>query len=336
MDGMWRPLAAALALALAAPVAGADAPALLLPPTLGRPDRVWVTGRVLEERHGMGGPAAVRNARMLAASGLEGAPVHASLLGRAGHAVSGDDGAFAIEIEAAPEAPFPSGPLRATVAIPGASAEAVVLVVAPEAPFIVVSDLDDTVAETGVTSPPRLLAATVFEDADTQPAVPGMAALYRCLAAPRSRGAAPALAFVSGSPIQLAPRIVRFLERNGFPPAALYLRDLGPSTLSGYKQPVLARLARRFTQSFVLVGDSGEKDPEIYAEFAAAHPGRVLATFIRQATPAAGAPARFGAARLVSEPARAGREASARGLADAGCIAAAFGAGGAAAPSPRP
>ena len=336
MPGMWRRLLATLALALAAPLARADVPALLLPPSLGRPDRVWIAGRVLEERHGTRGPAAVRNARLLAAGDLEGAPVHASLLGRVGHAMSGDDGEFEIEIEAAPGAPFPSGELRATVTVPGASAEALVHVVPPEAPFLLISDFDDTVAVTGVTSVPRLVATTFLEDGDTHPAVPGMAALYRCLASPRPGGAAPALAFVSGSPVQLAPRIGRFLARNGFPPAALYLRDLGPATLSGYKQPALARLAGRFRQPLVLVGDSGEKDPEIYAEFAAAHPGRVLATFIRQATPAPGPPARFAAVRLFAEPAQAGREAAALGLADAACVALAFpgGAGSPRSPSP--
>lgn len=328
-----RRLLATLALALAAPASSADAPALLLPATLGRPDRVWIAGRVLEERHGTAGPAAVRNARRLASSNLRGAPVHASLLGRTGHAVSGHDGEFEIEIEAAPDAPFPPGPLRATVTVPGASAEAAVLVVPPEAPFLLVSDLDDTVAVTGVTSPGQLLATTFLEDADTQPAVPGMAALYRCLAAPRAGGAAPALAVVSGSPVQLAPRIARFLERNGFPPAALYLRNLGPGTLSGYKPPVLARLARRFPQPFVLVGDSGEKDPEVYAGFSAAHPRRVLATFIRQATPDPGPASRFAGARLFADPAQAAREAAARGLADPGCVAAAFGSGG---QGPRP
>ena len=338
MRGIRRPLPAALALALAAPAAGADVPALLLPASLGRPDRVWIAGRVLEEQHGTRGPAAMRNARQLAAGNLEGAPVHAGLLGRVGHAVSGHDGEFEIEIQAAPGAPFPAGALRATVAVPGASAEAVVLVVPPEAPFLVVSDFDDTVALTGVTSPTRLLATTFLEDGGTQPAVPGMAALYRCLTSPRAGGAAAALAFVSGSPVQMAPRIARFLERNGFPPAALYLRNLGPDTLSGYKQPVLARLADRFPQPLVLVGDSGEKDPEIYAEFAAAHPRRVLAAFIRQATPAPGPRARFAAVRLFADPGEAGGEAAALGLADPACVAAAFGGrdGGAAAPQARP
>ena len=34
--------------------------------------------------------------------------------------------------------------------------------------------------------------------------------------------------------------------------------------------------------SFVLIGDSGEKDPEIYADIVREHPGRVLAVYIRE------------------------------------------------------
>ena len=323
---MRPPVLAALLLASGlglAPAARADAPALLLPPTLGRPDRVWIAGRVLEERHGTRGPALVRNARVLAGRNLVGAPVHASLLGRTGHAVSGHDGEFEIAIDAAPGAPFPAGELRAAVVVPGATAEAAVIVVDPDAPFLMVSDLDDTVAVTNVASTLGLLAATFLEDADTHPAVPGMAALYRCLAAPRS-GPSPALAFVSGSPVQLAPRIDRFLARNGFPRAALYLRNLGPGTLSGYKEPVLARLAERFPQPLVLVGDSGERDPEIYAALARAHRGRVVAVLVRQATPDPGPAARFEGERLFADPGDAARDAAARGLADPACVAAEF------------
>jgi phosphatidate phosphatase APP1 len=319
---MLRPLAAAL-LALAARATSADTPALLLPPSLGRPDLVWVAGRVLEEAHGERGPAVVRNARALAGKNLAGAPVHVAFLGRTGHAVSGRHGEFEVALEAAPGTPFPPGEHRAVVVVPGARGEALVRVVPPDAPFLLVSDLDDTVAVTNVTSKRGLLTATFVQDADTQPAVPGMAALYRCLLA-RSGGPEPSLAFVSGSPVQYAPRVARFLARNGFPPGALYLRDLGPATLSGYKEPVLARLAERFPQPLVLVGDSGERDPEIYAAFAREHPGRVLAVWIRQATPDPGPPERFLGERLFADPAEVARDAASRALAEASCVEVAF------------
>jgi phosphatidate phosphatase APP1 len=332
-----RRFLATLSVSLAcAASARADAPALLLPPSLGRPEVVWISGRVLEEAKGRSGPPAFRTARALSAENWEGAPVEVTFLGRTARATSGHDGEFEVEIAAAPGAPFPAGAQRATVRVPGASAKAAVMVVSPEAPFLLVSDFDDTVAVTNVTSRRGVLESTFLKDAHTQPVVPGMAALYRCLA--DGHPAPPPLAIVSGSPVQLAPRVERFLARNGFRPAALFLRNLGPGTLSGYKEPVLARLAERFPQPFVLVGDSGERDPEIYASFARAHPGRVLAAYLRQATPSPGPPERFAGLVLFAEPAAAARDAARRGLAAAPCVEAAFppaaAAGGAAVPSP--
>ncbi|HUL60948.1 MAG TPA: App1 family protein [Anaeromyxobacteraceae bacterium] len=301
-------------LALGVQPARAEERALLLPASMGRTDRVWIFGRVLEEAHD-GGPTAWKNLRRLAGSNVEGAPVEVTFLGRAAKAVSGHDGEFEVEIPAGPGDPFPPGVQRAEVRSGPARAGALVHVVAPGAPFIVVSDFDDTVAVTNVRSLLELLDATFLQDERTQPAVAAMAAFYGCLAA---ASPAPAFAFVSGSPVQLAPRIAAFLERNGFPPAALFLRNLGPGTLSRYKEPVLERLAARFPQPFVLVGDSGERDPEIYAAFARAHPGRVRAVYVRHAPGDPGPPARFEGERLFEDPSDALRDAIGRGLAP-GC-----------------
>lgn len=309
------------ALALAPPVAGADEPLVLLPPSLARPDRAFIAGRAVEERHDRG-PAAVRNARALAAESWEDAPVEVRFLGRVARTRSGRDGEFAVELEAAPGALFPPGAQVVEASVPGASARADVHVVPPEAPFLVVSDLDDTLVVTNVASKRRTLRAVFLEDAETQPPVPGMAAFLRCLR--EGKGAPPPVAIVSGTPVQLAPRVVRFLEKNGFPPAALYLRNLGPKTLSGYKEPVLDALLARFAQPVVLVGDSGERDPEIYSAVARARPGRVLRVYVRAAGAAPARSSRFDGMLLFSEPADAARDAAARGLADPACVAREF------------
>jgi len=257
-----------------------------------------------------------QNARTLAAPNLVGARVEVRFQGHVAAAVSGHDGEFEVEIPAAPGAPFPPGPQAAEVLVGPVAAKAIVHVVADDAPFIVVSDFDDTVAETHVESKRKLLASTFLMDAETQPVVPGMARFYECLGVPgRSR---PAFAFVSGSPIQLAPRVGRFLEKHGFPPAALYLRNLGFGTLSGYKEPILRKLAARFQQPLVLVGDSGEKDPEIYRKLSQELPARITRTYIRRAA-TTGPASRFEGIRLFADPADAVRDAAERGLALADC-----------------
>jgi phosphatidate phosphatase APP1 len=303
---------------------GEDRPALLLPAALGRTDLVWISGRVLAEEQGRRGPKALRTARQLSASNLVGAAVTVTFLGHTAHAVSGHDGEFDVAIRADPAAPFPPGPSRFEAVAAAARATGVVHVLPPSATRLVVSDFDDTVAVTNVTSKRGLFRATFLEDGDTQPAVPGMAALLACLV--ESDGGSGAVAFVSGSPVQLAPRIARFLDRNGFPPAALFLRNLGPGALSGYKEPVLRTLLARFPGlDVVLVGDSGERDPEIYGALAREFPDRVLRVYVRKATAAAASPhERFAGALLFEEPAAAARDAAARGLAAPACVAAAF------------
>jgi phosphatidate phosphatase APP1 len=303
-----------------------DVPALLLPPALGRTDRAWIFGRVLEETYGESGPQPFRTTRTLAGRNKPGAEVEVRLLGVSARTVSGHDGEFEVELRAPEGAPFPPGRHEAEVRVLDARhperevvAAAAVEIVAPGAPFLLVSDFDDTVAISNVTSTRRLLATTFLETAETQPAVPGMANLYRCLVA---RGAP--LAVVSGSPVQFAPRLGRFLEKNAFPPAALFLRNLGRTTLrGGYKEPVLAQLAARFPDlPFVLVGDSGEKDPEIFHAFVRGNPGRVLRAYVRKATPTPGATARFEGLVLFADPADALADARAHGLAADACDAA--------------
>jgi phosphatidate phosphatase APP1 len=304
-------LALSAGLAVRAAPVHADTPALLLPPNVGRPDAVWVFGRVLEERHGARGPRAWRTARALAGHDLPGAEVEVVFLGRTARAVSGHDGEFEVELRPAEGERFPPGRHEAEVRVKEVTARAAVEVAAPGAPFLLVSDLDDTVAVTNVTRTRELLASTFLEDAETQPPVPGMAALYRCLTA----GGSP-FVIVSGTPVQLAPRVARFLEKNGFPPAALVLRNLGWKTVrGGYKEPALARLAERFPGArLVLVGDSGERDPEIFAAFMKAHPGRVLRAYVRRATATPGPAARFEGLQLFADPAEVAADAVARGL----------------------
>ena len=317
---MRRLLAASLFLLAAA--ARADEPLVILPPALGRPDRVFVAGRVVGERHDRG-PAVVRNVRRLAATNVEGALVEVRFLGTTARATSGHDGEFAVELDAPAGGSFPPGPQPVEASALGVIARSTVHVVAPDAPYLAVSDLDDTLVVTGVASKRRVVGSTLLQDETTQPPVPGMAAFLRCLG--EGRVSPPPLAIVSGSPVQLAPRVERFLARNGFPPAALLLRNLGPKTLAGYKEPKLALLRARFALPLLLVGDSGEKDPEIYRAVAAAEPGRVLRTYIRRAAGAPVSAARVEGMMLFDDPGDAARDAAALGLADRACVEREFG-----------
>ncbi len=309
-----------LLLALAAPAAW-SAPSVLLFPTLGRPDSVTLQGRVLSEAP-HGSTALSRNLRRLATTNVEGARVELSFQGMSAQVTSGHDGNFQVTLAAPPDKPFPAGSHEVLARVSEATAQARVEIISDAAPFLVVSDFDDTLAISEVTQPGKLVTNALLRDADTQPVVTGMAGFYGCLgpeAAP-----APAFALVSGSPVQFAPRVSAFLSRHGFPPGfGLYLRDMGPGTLSHYKQPLIRALLQRFPHPVVLVGDSGEKDPEVYAQIRDEFPGRVRAIYIRDAGHSENA-ARFQGMMLFKDPGLAAGHAASQGFARSACVSARF------------
>lgn len=291
-------------------------PAVLLQPTLGTPSRVTLSGRVLKSAPSKGTSVVERNLRLLASNNWEGASVEVAFGGKRTTVTSGHDGDFEATLEAAAGAPFEVGLSSASAHVRGATASALVDVVAPAAPFVVISDFDDTLAVTDVVHPRGLLTASLGQDEQTQPVVPGMAGFYRCLRV--GHAARPAFMLVSGSPLQYLERVRAFLKRHGFPPFGIALRDLGPATLRDYKQPVIRALLRALPNPVVLVGDSGEHDPEVYQQLRDEFPGRVAAIYIRNAGHT-DAPKRFEGMLLFDEPAQALADAVSRGLAKADC-----------------
>ncbi len=167
--------------------------------------------------------------------------------------------------------------------------EAPVFVVDDGVSFGVVSDVDDTVMVTAL--PRRLLAAwnTFVVDEHARRPVPGMAVAYTRLW--QEHPGSPVI-YLSTGAWNVAPTLTRFLERNVYPRGALLLTDWGPThdrwfrSGSEHKRASLARLAREFPGvRWLLIGDDGQHDEEIYAEFAAAHPKNVAAIAIRRLTP---------------------------------------------------
>ncbi len=161
-----------------------------------------------------------------------------------------------------------------------------VFVLDPEAPFGVVSDIDDTVMVTALPRP--LLAAwnTFVLNEHARTPTPGMAVLYDRL---RTAHAAAPFLYLSTGAWNVAPTLRRFLGRNLYPPGPLLLTDWGPEPdrvfRSGraHKIEQLDRLAKEFPDvKWLLFGDDGQHDEETYSGFARAHPQNVAAICIRQ------------------------------------------------------
>ena len=153
----------------------------------------------------------------------------------------------------------------------------------------IVSDIDDTVITTMLPRPMIAAFNTFVRRGNARHAVPGMATMYReLLARTRTRPSSTSRR-ARGTP---RPTLNRFLVENGFPPGPLLLTDWGPTNTGwfrigqAHKRSCLDRLARDFPEiKWLLVGDDGQHDPQIYADFAEARPDRVEAICIRHLSP---------------------------------------------------
>jgi phosphatidate phosphatase APP1 len=155
--------------------------------------------------------------------------------------------------------------------------------------FIVVSDIDDTVLQSHITSVTQAIRTALLGNARTRLPFPGVAAFYRALHAGAAGGEGNPIFYVSSSPWNLYDLLEDFLALQGIPDGPLTLRDwdversaLGSGRLHGFKESAIREIMETFpTLPVILIGDSSQRDPEIYSDLVAAYPDRVLAVYIR-------------------------------------------------------
>jgi len=164
--------------------------------------------------------------------------------------------------------------------------EAPVFIVDPSVTVGIISDVDDTVMVTALPRPFLAAWNTFVLDEHARRPVPGMAVLYERLT--RSHPGIPVF-YLSTGAWNVAPTLSRFLSRNLYPTGPLLLTDWGPThdrwfrSGRNHKVDTLKRLSREFPDvRWLLVGDDGQHDEEIYGQFAASHPSSVEAVAIRQ------------------------------------------------------
>lgn len=168
-----------------------------------------------------------------------------------------------------------------------APAQGSVLVPPPDAHFAIISDIDDTVLQSDVIHVLRLARNVFLENAHTRLPFAGVAAFYRAL---QSQGNP--IFYLSSSPWNIYDLLIDFFDVRRIPLGPLFLTDLGLSPMQfispshkDHKQAWITRLLETYTAlPFILLGDSSQKDPEIYMEAALANPGRILAIYIRDAS----------------------------------------------------
>lgn len=160
----------------------------------------------------------------------------------------------------------------------------------PQARFAVISDIDDTVMFTGVANKAVMLWNLFVEGPRSRTAFPGVSALYRALHAGRSGRDANPMLYVSRAPWGLYEILETFFQIHDIPVGPiLFLREWGitwksplPRKAKTHKRELIdAMMALYDTLPFVLIGDSGQHDPEAYREIVEQYGDRVKAVYIR-------------------------------------------------------
>lgn len=152
----------------------------------------------------------------------------------------------------------------------------------------IISDIDDTVVETGATNFVKNWRRVLVDRPEDRLAVPGAASLYKMIARDHAAPVRPFF-YVSSSPWNLYGFITEFLERNSIPHGPMFLKDYGIDTdklvSTGHEEHKLAAietiLAFYPEFRFLLIGDNGQRDVSIYAKAVEDYGTRVAGVFIR-------------------------------------------------------
>ena len=268
----------------------------------GTDSRLFLRGRVLEEE-GVSRSARddtlaenlINMARRFNSGEVAGARVRATFRAQEVHATADEEGFFDVRFDfdgslGGPglwhevgldllHPPSPGGgPVRSTghVLVPSG------------AEFGVISDLDDTVVQSSATNVLKMAWIVARNNAHTRLPFEGVSAFYEALRrGPGGEGSNP-IFYVSSSPWNIYDLLEDFLDVHGVPAGPLFLKDWSPTTLGkhhDHKLGIIRTLLETYPDlPFVLIGDSGEKDPEIYHQAVIEHPGRIRAVYIRDVT----------------------------------------------------
>ncbi|WP_236995608.1 App1 family protein [Vreelandella populi] len=161
----------------------------------------------------------------------------------------------------------------------------------PETDLLVISDIDDTVMFTGVAEKLKMLYRLFVRKPHRRTAFPGVASLYQALHRGETEKAERPILYVSRGPWAIYEMLEAFFQLNRIPVGPiLFLREWGislrhpwPRRAEEHKRLLIDRMLTLFDElPCILIGDSGQHDPEVYTEIVKAYPGRIKAIYIRR------------------------------------------------------
>lgn len=246
-----------------------------------------IRGRVLTattRKQAQQGSGRVANFRQMLALFLTDEVANVTVVSGGIEAVTDEEGYFTLLLPR----PVETGWIDVTVHIKGSdvSAQCQAFAPAPSAQLMVISDIDDTVMETGAYSLMRNLWTSMTGSTLTRKIYPDAVRLISDLSA---NGQNPVF-YVSSSPWNLYGFLTEIFDRSRLTPAPMFLRDLGLSETKfitdghgNHKGGSIDMLVRAHPDlRVILLGDTGQEDSAIYAQIAQDHPDRVAAVVLRE------------------------------------------------------
>ena len=299
----WKRAAAGILSVLARPVRGRQAEdGLVLRTNRGYGSRaeVFLIGRVFRQSR-RDTPARAESLadqlrdvrRRIMRRAVPGVLVLAEFYGARERVTTDEDGYFRIHLQPRDVPPSDTVWHRMDLRLedhPAVGAQGPIFIPPDHCRYVVISDIDDTIMETGVANKLKMLWRLFVEDAESRVPFPGVAALYRALHAGASGDQANPMLYVSRAPWGIYDVLDEFFARHGIPAGpVLFLREWGvswsspfPRRAEEHKRDLINNMLALYRDlPAVLIGDSGQHDPEIYRRVVDEHPGRVLAVYIR-------------------------------------------------------
>ncbi len=245
------------------------------------------------------------NLERLATNDIPGARVRLSFQGRSWETETDGDGYF--EFSFAPPDPLPEDitwhEVELELLSPDVSEQpddreevmstGQILVPQPDCEFAIISDLDDTVIRTGATNFLRHARTVLLNSPHSRTPFAGVGTFYQALQRGQDGEGHNPIFYLSSSPYNFYGIFQEFFEAHDIPTGPILLKDFGFSDnkfiKDGHQEHKLGYIRELLNTypdlSFVLIGDSGQKDPEVYRQIVEEHADRILTIYVRDVTP---------------------------------------------------
>jgi phosphatidate phosphatase APP1 len=272
-------------------------PSVLLYQGFGNAQRIFLCGRVIQDKgirtHTDDSTRTniLNTLKRFASVGVADARLLAEPRGQSFELQTDEEGFFQLDGQI-PTKVHPASPtleqvrllFKGTPPHPDQSLQADVYVPARNAPYGIITDIDDTILHTRVRSwfKWRAVYLTLFFNAFTRQHIQGAPGFLQQL----HQQLRPVF-YVSNSPWNLYDMMLDFLHGQQFPDGPVLLRDLRTRNLvnpieESHKYQCIVHILHMYQNlPFILLGDSSERDPELYTLLARQFPNQVCAIFIR-------------------------------------------------------